>query len=152
MEITSSHKTDELVDEREPVTVLVFPQGNKLKANTRLNEILLLNSREEIQLSIQITDGGLIVNVNAKELNIQASDQLRLSSKKIHIAASEQLKLSTDGNMLQQVNGDCLTEVEGTQKLIAQVQKITASLGNVEIKANDDVRLNGERVKLNSTD
>jgi hypothetical protein len=31
----------------------------------------------------------------------------------------------------------------------ARIQNITAVLGNVNVKANDDVRMNGERVRMN---
>ncbi len=50
---------------------------------------------------------------------------------------------------MQEVGGDCITNVDGINENHAKIQKITAELGNVELKANDDVRLNGERVKIN---
>lgn len=126
-----------------------FSLGNTLVVDRENNEIRLFNIKEELQLSIKLTTEGLLVNVNAKELNISAAESLNLSSKKININATEQINIKTAGNFVQEVNKDFLSEVGGTNKLIAQVQKITATLGNVNIKANDDVRLDGERVKLN---
>lgn len=128
---------------------LVFSTGSKLQADALSNEIKLLNRNDEVQLSIKITEAGLDVSINANELNIHAHEVLNLSSKRINIAAADQLNLHTEGHFVQRVKKDSLTEVEGTNKLLAQVQKITATLGNVNIRANDDVRLDGERVKLN---
>ena len=39
--------------------------------------------------------------------------------------------------------------VAGDLETYARVQHHTATLGNVNIRANDDVRLNGERVRMN---
>lgn len=129
--------------------VIKFATGNTLFIDEINGELRLQNNKNELQLVINIKEGGLTVSVNASELNMHAVEQLNLSSKRININATEQLNIRTGGNLVQQVEKDLLSEVGGTNKLIAQVQKITATLGNVEVKANDDVRLDGERVKLN---
>ena len=59
------------------------------------------------------------------------------------------MNIKTAGNLVIEAGKDCLTKIAGTNKSIARIQKLTASLGNVEIKANDDVKLDGESVKLN---
>lgn len=123
--------------------------GNKLTIDDQNGELRLKNKNNELQLTILIRSDGLVVNVNATQLNVNATEQLTLSSKKINIEAAEQLNLSSSGNFVQQVDKDALTEVGGANKSIALVQKITATLGNIELKANDDVKLDGERVRLN---
>lgn len=130
-------------------SVIRFSSGNSLLIDKIKNEIKLINNEDVIQLTIRINSEGLSVNINAKELTINASESLNLSSKKISLNATEQINIKTGGNLVQEVKKDFLSEVGGTNKLIAQVQKIIATLGNAEIKANDDVRLDGERVKLN---
>lgn len=130
-------------------SLVTFSLGNTLRVDKVNNELQLLNVNQELQLSIKITNEGLILNINAKELNINAGEQLNLSSKKININASEQINIKTAGNLVHQVKKDLLTEVGGTNKQIAQVQKITATFGNAEIKANDYVKLDGESVLLN---
>ena len=131
------------------LSFIEFSSGNTIIIDKKNEELRLINSNQLLQLVISVKEEGLIVDLNACHLNIKASDQLHLSAKKIDIEASEQIKLKSSGNIVQDVGKDFLTEVGGTNKMIAVVHKITANLGNVEIKANDDVRLDGERVKLN---
>ena len=45
--------------------------------------------------------------------------------------------------------GDATVEAAGDLETFARAQHHTANLGNVNIRANDDVRLNGERVRMN---
>lgn len=143
-------KNKELIVMNEDANPIIrFSLGNSLMIDKTNNEISLLNNNDEIQLSIKITSEGLIVNLNAGKLNIHANEELNLVSKKINIEASQQLKLKSGGNLIQQVEKDLLSEVGGTNKQIAKVQKIIASLGNVEVKANDYVKLDGESVLLN---
>jgi len=130
-------------------TKILFSFGNSLIIDNRNNEITLLNNNNETQLYIKVTAEGLIVNLNTEKLNIHANEELNLISKKINIKASEQLNFKSGGNLVQEIAKDVLTEVGGTNKQIAQVQKITATLGNAEIKANDYVKLDGESVLLN---
>lgn len=128
---------------------LHFPAGSTLFIDRENSELRLLGADDSVQLVISITEQGIIVNLKAFQLNIQAADQLNLSGKRIHIDASEHLALTTAGSLEQRVAKDFTSEVLGDQHSTARIQRITADLGNVEIKANDDVRLNGERVKLN---
>jgi len=130
-------------------TKILFSFGNSLIIDNRNNEITLLNNNNETQLYIKVTAEGLIVNLNTEKLNIHANEELNLISKKINIKASEQLIFKSGGNLVQEIAKDVLAEVGGTNKQIAQVQKITATLGNAEIKANDYVKLDGESVLLN---
>jgi len=153
MQLTKNIHDLNMALEKQPATsVIKFPGGNILQVDKAANELKLFGKDLSLQLTISIKEEGLVVDVNAAQLNIHASDELRLSSKKINIEATEQLNIKTAGNLVQQVGKDSLTETAGTNKNIARVQKVTASLGNVEIKANDDVRLEGESVKLNCDD
>lgn len=133
----------------EAPSYIQFSTGNILQINQSSNQIKLLNNKGELQLEITMNPKGLVVNLNAAELNINASEELNMSAKKVNINASEQINIKTKGNLVQQIDKDLLTEVGGTNKQIAQVQKITATLGGVNIKANDNITLQGEQVLLN---
>ena len=126
-----------------------FPTGDKLIVDKENQQLRLINKQEISQLVICIKEEGLVINLNACQININASDQLNLLANKINIEATERIRLKSSGNIVQEIGKDFLTEVGGTNKMIAEVHRITATLGNVEIKANDDVRLDGERIKLN---
>lgn len=140
---------EHLNEKKSDLMRMEFETGNILVADRYKGLIIVCDKSEAVQIAIQIQDGGLEISLNASKLNITSSDELVLSSKKIEIKASEELSIKTSGNFIQQIGKDILTEVQGTNKMIAETHKITADLGNVEIVANDDVCLNGERVKFN---
>ena len=123
--------------------------GNALFIDTQKEEIKITDKNKKVQLVITINESGLVIDINAAQLNINAEEELNLTGKKINIKATDQLHIKSAGNLVQQIEKDVLSEVGGTNKMLAAVQKITATLGEVVIKANDDVILNGERVKLN---
>jgi uncharacterized protein (DUF2345 family) len=143
------HLTDTL-EMQTGLSLIKFSSGHTLAVDNITSEIKLLDKNQTLQLVISFNDERLTVNVNASELNISAAEELNLTSKKINIEASEHINIKSKGNLVQQTGKDCLTETAGTNKNIAKIQKLTANLGNVEIKANDDVKLDGESVKLNS--
>lgn len=126
-----------------------FPAGVTLAIDPTKEELTLTDENKSTLLVISISDKGLILNLKALQLNIQAFDQLNLAGRQINIEASEQLSLKSRGNMQQTIENDLQIEAGGNLSSRAKVQKIEATLGNAEIKANDDVRLDGERVKLN---
>lgn len=132
------------------LSLIKFSSGYTLAIDKITSEIKLLDKNQSLQLVISVNDEGLTVNVNASKLNISGAEELNLSSKKINIEATEHINIKSKGNLVQQTGKDCLTETAGINKNIAKIQKLTANLGNVEIKANDDVKLDGESVKLNS--
>jgi hypothetical protein len=120
---------------------MTFPNGHTAQLDRENQELRLLDDRQNMVLSIKMTDGGLVVNLQAFQLNLTALDELNFFSKKIKMAASEDFSIETGGNFTQKTVGDAQNS--------ARSHQITADLGNVNVKANDDVRLDGERIKLN---
>jgi hypothetical protein len=130
-------------------TLLKMDWGNLLVLDREKQEIQLLDKNKTAQLTITVKPEGLSVQINAIELNINAVDQLNLSGKKVSLSASEELVIKSAGDLLHQIDGNCITDIGGTNSSRAKIQKMKAELGNVEIEANDDVRLDGERVLFN---
>ena len=132
-----------------PIPEIAFSTGDRIFIDTTKEKLELFDKNGMLQMTIDVKEKGLMIQVNAASINLNATEELNLSGKKINITAAEQVNIKTKGNLVQQVDKDALMEVGGTNKMLAMVQKITATLGDVSIKANDDVKLNGERVKMN---
>ena len=66
-------------------------------------------------------------------LSLKTDGDLALSARRIDLNATEGMSLTTAGDL----------------KTTGRTQTIVADLGDVKLKANDDVRLNGERVLVN---
>ena len=67
---TKQQETAVFDTENIHTSLVTFPLGNTLRVDKFNNELQLLNVNQELQLSIKITSEGLILNINAKELNI----------------------------------------------------------------------------------
>ena len=147
--IEKMYSSDFLLEEQPDKSLIKFKAGNTLIVDHIAGELKLVSKNQTIQLIIKVHGETLEVHTNASQLSINATDELNISAKKINIEATEQVNIKTAGNLVMDIAKDCLTEIAGTNKSIARIQKLTASLGNVEIKANDDVKLDGESVKLN---
>jgi len=126
--------------------VISLTHSSKLIINREGGQELIQvsNNTGEITITIEVTEKGPVLRLKGGVINIQATEKFTVESPVIELKAEQELRLSSEGDLHQQVKRDSFN--------MARIQHITADLGNVNIKANDDVRLDGERVKLNCTD
>lgn len=92
-------------------------------------------------VTIQVTAAGATVSVAAPTLRIEASERLELAAPTVAIAASESLELTSDDAAALRAGGMLETD--------AHAQHIRSERGDIRIDANDDVRIDGERVMVN---
>ncbi|WP_394851108.1 hypothetical protein [Pendulispora rubella] len=74
-------------------------------------------------------------------LSIAVAGDLSFAANRIAMHAKDGVAISTGGDATIRCEGDLVTD--------AREQRIHARLGEVRVEANDDVRLLGERIKLN---
>jgi hypothetical protein len=108
------------------------PEGDRIEIS---------DSQGRVTLSIEVTDGGPVLRFEGASLRIQAAGELTLEAEELRLHGRAGLSLSSGGDASFTAQGDLLNE--------ARIQTIRARLGNVEIDANDDVRIDGERVMVN---
>ncbi len=114
-------------------------------ASDRGSSLLQIIDRTgQVSLTIVVTPDGPVLKVEGKRLIIQAEGDLGLEAEHLVLHARQQLVLSSGGDVAVRAAGD--------MQLNARIHNISATLGNVNVKANDDVRLNGERVLVNCDD
>jgi hypothetical protein len=101
----------------------------------------ILGSDGGVSVSIQITSAGPVLHFEGGGLAIQTKGDLTVNAARVAIHGREGVVLSSGGDAHLCAAGDFHGQ--------ARIQNITARLGNVNIKANDDVRLNGERIRSN---
>jgi hypothetical protein len=105
------------------------------------NILNIVGSNGLVTLSIQVTPEGPLLRIEGSSLAIQATGNLAIDAKHVVIQGREGMALATGGDVHIKADGDFHST--------ARVQKITAELGDVDVKANDDVKLDGERIRLN---
>lgn len=105
------------------------------------NLLRLFRKDGQVCLTIEVTEKGPVIKFEGAALTVQAAGDLVVEAERIALAARKELALASGGNLSLHAAGDLTSE--------ARIQTIRAQLGNVNVKANDDVRLDGERVMVN---
>jgi hypothetical protein len=97
-----------------------------------------------ICLKITLGADGPMVELASAGLSIEARGDVRVACDSFEVAARDRVTLSS--------GGDIEARAERTLKTDAFEQFHDARLGDYRIRANDDLRLDGERIRLNSTE
>lgn len=104
----------------------------------------------KVELVIRLTDEGPTVQLQAAALELFAPRDITLEcGGRFRVRAREGIAIETAGPMQQRVAGALEVEVGGRSQLRARAVSVEATLGNVDVRANDDVALEGERILLN---
>jgi hypothetical protein len=118
-----------------------LPGGQRLLIRTDGDDsVIRIESSGATVLSIRVTQEGAEL-LFEDGLKMRAEGKLTLDGEQVTIRARDELRLESGGEAYVQVEGDLYSE--------ARVQNIKATLGNVNLKANDDVKLRAERILLN---
>lgn len=116
------------------------------------DRIDIRSTRGEVVLSVRVTDEGPVLSLSGVSLEIAASKKLALACETLEIKAAVDASIEVGGSLRERVGGSARREVAGASTLTAREVKIDAFPGGMVLKANDDVAITGERVRLNSDD
>ena len=117
---------------RQRMVVVRRPDGDLVQ---------FLSRQGEITLSVQLTEQGPVLRFEGASLVLQAAGSLSVEAENLHLHGRKSVSLSTDGDLGLRAAGDLTSE--------ARIQNLTATLGNVNVRANDDVKVLGERIRMN---
>ena len=92
-------------------------------------------------VNLRITDQGAEVLLT-EDCAIRSSGDISVEAENLGLKARNKLTLESLGDADLQVKGDYSSR--------ARIQTIKSTLGNVNIKANDDVKVRAERILLNT--
>jgi hypothetical protein len=126
-----------------PADVIELAGGHNLALERRKgeDELKIFCRDGRVSLSVVLTDQGPLLRFAGSALAIQATGELSLEAEQLTLRGRSGLSLTSGGDIDLQTPGDLHSK--------ARIQNITGTLGNVNIEANDDVRLDGERVLVN---
>jgi len=117
--------------------------------NPESDIILIKNTKGIILFSLEINGQGTTLHIDSENISINALKNITLSAENINIESKKNTFIKSEGDFQQYVKGNKTSETQGNSIDTAKTQHIKAFLGDVKLKANDDIKLNGERVKLN---
>ncbi|MCY0991937.1 hypothetical protein OV203_32670 [Nannocystis sp. ILAH1] len=120
---------------------LVGQHRVELRRDPAVDTLELFGRDGKVVLAIEVRETGPVLRFEGAGLTLKAAGELVLDAKKLTLRSEEALSLSTGGDLELIAAGDL--------RSTARVQTITAELGDVRVEANDDVRIDGERVLVN---
>ncbi|MDC0723394.1 hypothetical protein [Nannocystis bainbridge] len=130
-------------DRDAPTTALelVGQHRVELRRDPALDTLELIGRDGKVVLAIEVRETGPVLRFEGAGLTLKTAGELVLDAKKLTLRSEEALSLTTGGDLDLVAAGDL--------RSTARVQTITAELGDVRLEANDDVRIDGERVLVN---
>ncbi len=102
-------------------------------------------------LRIRMTPEGPVLTLAGAHLELSASRSLTLRSEELLVQAGS-ARVEVLGDLVEQVGGDVQRDARGALDVRARRLTLDAVAGDAIVRANDDVALSGERVRLNSDD
>lgn len=127
----------------QATTKLDLSGGNMLvlSRSQELSNIEILDPQGRPTLSVLMTKDGPVLKIGGAGLRLDVSGELSFSADKVRIEGREEVEIVS--------GGDIRSEAVGRSYQDARSHEIVSDLGDIRLKANDDVRLNGERVMVN---
>jgi hypothetical protein len=101
-------------------------------------------------LKIALLPEGPAVELSAVALSVATDRDLTIDCERFAVNARSDLLLVAGGNVAADAGGDMSLRADGELATEAVAQRHRARLGNVDLLANDDVSLEGERIRLNT--
>jgi hypothetical protein len=102
--------------------------------------IKLVSVTGDSPIEIEITPSGPLLRLRTG-VSIVVEGPLSVGAETVSICARKELSLSSEGEVTFRARGEITSE--------AKAQTIVARARDVKISANDDVVMNGERIRLN---
>jgi uncharacterized protein (DUF2345 family) len=97
-----------------------------------------------LAMRIRVTPAGALLELEGVDLKIHTAGDLSIEADRLALHGRSGVAVTTGGDALLYAAGDMHSR--------ARIQNIKADLGNVNVTANDDVSINGERVRVNCDD
>jgi hypothetical protein len=122
---------------------LELPSGRRISCEEEASgELVTVQGPEGgVELRVLLTEDGPVLRFDAARLELQSAGTIRAECDRFEVAARS--------DVVQEAGGDVSVQARGDLSTRARTTSVTSTRGDVALKANDDVTLDGERVKLN---
>lgn len=106
----------------------------------------------DLVVAVRLTDAGPVFSMSGASIEIAASKRLSLRGETVELAARGDLTLDAGADLHERVAGAAIREIAGLDRTKAAEMEVDVHPGGISLRANDDVDIVGERVRLNSDD
>ncbi|MFO0757670.1 MAG: hypothetical protein U0359_14330 [Byssovorax sp.] len=137
-----------------PARVVALRSGRQIEIGGEGGEewITVRSPSGEHLVTMRLGDAGPIFSFSRGSLAIEAAEELSLSAGTLAIEATGSASIQVGGDLHEEVGGATLRRSGGTSTTHAKSIAIEATPGGIDVKAAGEVRLDGERIRLNSDD
>ncbi len=105
------------------------------------SELTLIGTDGKVRLRLEVTAAGPVLHLDGGNLKVEVQGDLALAADRLALVARRELAVCSGGNLRIDAGENCAIQ--------AKRQELTATLGDVKIGANDDVKIEGERIRMN---
>jgi len=128
---------------------IALPSGYSMSVNTPteqrgLGALELRAPDGRVCLTVFLGPNGPEVRIEAAELSIATRGKMDLEAESMSLTARRDFSL--------RAGGDISIETPGHLSTSGFSQSLTSTHGDLHLDANDDVRVDGERIRLNAPD
>ncbi len=130
---------------------LRLPSGRRAEFDRDGKDDLLTVSAADgrVELTVRFTEAGPVLSFEAAGLRLRSAGEVAVACERFRVEAAEEVSLRSGGTLRTESDGATELEAGGAARVEGHAVEIRSRRGDVDLKANDDVRLRGERVKLN---
>lgn len=134
-----------------PLPALRLASGRRAQfARQNGDDILTVSAADgRVELSVRFTEAGPVLSFEAAGIRLESPGEVTVACERFRVEASDSVELRSAGSLEAIAEGDAVVRAEGAARIEGHAVEVCSRRGNVELKANDDVRLRGERIKLN---
>jgi hypothetical protein len=142
--------TDERSTEERGLTRLRLGYALRVADSASGDSVLSLQDRDgRLLMRLTLTSDGPVLEIESRSLAITSHGPLRLDCERMEINAERDVTIRAQ-HLRQEVREDAALAAGGLITTEGLAQHHRARLGDMTLRANDDVCLDGERVRLNS--
>lgn len=113
----------------------------KITRETDLETLELVDARGVAAVELRITGREVTLLIHGADLSVRTSGALSIDAARIALRGREGVAISS--------GEDLSIDAGGSLSATARAQTLIATRGSVQVTANDDVILDGERILLN---
>ena len=108
--------------------------------------------RGDVQLQVRLTPSGPVLVLSGAALEVCAPEELTLACASLRLRTAASATITAGGALSERIAGGARRTVVERDTLVARAVTLTVSPGGVELRANDDVTVRGDKIQLDGVD
>ena len=111
--------------------------------------VRVIGASGEVELSVRLTDDGPALSFKGADIDIASAGKVAVACDAFEVAARE-VRFDASGDFNTTVKGNYRVRAKKLFETVADTLEWVATRGDATLKANDVVRMLGEKILLNS--